>query len=212
MNKKPEPVLYYVHDPMCSWCFGFKKTRRALFARLPDNLEIKWLVGGLAPDSDEPMPDDMRTYIQNTWKKIQDHIPGVEFNFEFWKKNQPRRSTYPACRAVIAAGEQGEKYSRLMVESIQTAYYQQARNTSDNSTLIEIANEAGLNVEQLEKDLLDKSTQQKLLTEIKHTRQLGANSFPSLVLVSGNAKWRIQVDYTNDEPMHELIMQLLEDF
>ena len=23
-----QPILYYVHDPMCSWCYGFEATRQ----------------------------------------------------------------------------------------------------------------------------------------------------------------------------------------
>jgi putative protein-disulfide isomerase len=97
-----QETLYYVHDPMCSWCWGFEPTRRQLFAALEGRLQIERLVGGLAPDTDEPMPATMRNMLQQTWHRIAISIPGTEFNFEFWEKCQPRRATYPANRAVIA--------------------------------------------------------------------------------------------------------------
>ncbi|GAM76629.1 thioredoxin [Vibrio ishigakensis] len=52
----------------------------------------------LAPDSDEPMPMEMRAAIESYWERISGLL-GTEFNHDFWRNNTPRRSTYPACRA-----------------------------------------------------------------------------------------------------------------
>jgi len=118
-----EKTLIYVHDPMCSWCWGFEPVRKQLFQRLNPNIKVKRLLGGLAPDSHAPMPLEMQVFLQNTWRKIENHIPGTQFNFDFWTKCQPRRSTYPANRAVIAARLQGEQFDELMTTKIQQAYY-----------------------------------------------------------------------------------------
>ena len=52
-------TLIYVHDPMCSWCWGFEKIRQQLFASLKGQINIRSLVGGLAIDSNEAMPKEM---------------------------------------------------------------------------------------------------------------------------------------------------------
>jgi hypothetical protein len=49
-------TLVYVHDPMCSWCWGFDPVLRELVSSLPEGVAVRRLLGGLAPDSDEPMP------------------------------------------------------------------------------------------------------------------------------------------------------------
>ena len=132
-----KPILYYVHDPMCSWCWGFSSTLEALIAALPEGITFQRLLGGLAEDTDEPMDEETRAMVQSSWQRIEANIPGIKFNFDFWEKCQPRRSTYPACRAVLAARRQGRDED--MNKAIQAAYYQQARNPSDDSTLLELA-------------------------------------------------------------------------
>lgn len=77
------------------------------------------VLGGLATDTREPMPEALRTYIQDTWRRIEHSVPGTKFNFEFWSRCRPRRSTYPACRAVIAAIAQGPHFEEPMIEAIQ---------------------------------------------------------------------------------------------
>ena len=104
-------TLFYVHDPMCSWCWGFRPVWQQLKTQFTDTLDIVYVVGGLAPDSDQPMPMTMQDNLSNTWRHIQQHIPGIEFNYEFWNptsNSMPRRSTYPSCRAVLAAKVQDE--------------------------------------------------------------------------------------------------------
>lgn len=202
-------ILYYVHDPMCSWCWGFSSTLTKLLDGLPNEIEIKRLLGGLSPDSGVPMPESMQQSIKSNWSRIEDMIPNVKFNFDFWQKTVPRRSTYPACRAVIAARQQGLKYDVQMTKAIQQAYYQEARNPSDNSTLIEIAAEINLSTAQFEKDLLSSEINNSLIKEIALSRELYVESYPSLVLQSEDNFFSIKVNYNNSEVMQKQIQQYL---
>lgn len=200
-----QKILYYVHDPMCSWCWGFEPTRQKLFAALAGKVEIHRMLGGLAPDSDQPMPDSMRAMLQQTWQRIAQTIPGTQFNFEFWEKCQPRRSTYPSNRAVLAARTQGEEYDALMTARIQRAYYLEARNPSDNSTLIDLAAEIGLETGSFATDLVSAATQQQLIEEIQTSRTMGMDSFPSLAVQKAKQLFHIGLNYTDPEAMQEQI-------
>lgn len=203
-------TLYYVHDPMCSWCWGFAPTLKKLLAALPDDIQVQRVLGGLAKDSDAPMPMGMQTMLQDTWRRIETKIPGIQFNFDFWTTCQPRRATHDSCRAVIAARQQGEQFDTLMTTAIQKAYYQQARNPSDVNTLIQLAEERGLDAAKFKQEITSDTTQQQLEKEIALSRQLYAESFPSLVLRIEESTWQIPIDYLNTEPMLELILSLTQ--
>jgi len=198
MTETMQATLFYVHDPMCSWCWGFEPTRVRLFAALEGRVRIRRLVGGLAPDSDEPMPEAMRLGLQQTWRHVQQVVPGTRFNFDFWTKCAPRRSTYPANRAVIAARLQGEPFDPMMTHRIQQAYYLEARNPSDNETLIELAGDIGLDVERFSADLVDPAIARQTLDEIQSTRNMGIDSFPSLAVVDTTGRLsHIALDYND---------------
>jgi putative protein-disulfide isomerase len=197
-----ETTLYYVHDPMCSWCWGFEPTRARLFAALAGRVAIRRLLGGLAPDSAAPMPEAMRLGLQQTWRHIQQVIPGTRFNFDFWSNCAPRRSTYPANRAVIAARRQGAEFDPRMTRRIQEAYYLEAKNPSNDDTLVALADDIGLDVERFARDLADAATQQELLAEIQTSRAMGIGGFPSLAVVDASARLtHIGLDYTDAETM-----------
>lgn len=196
-----QDTLFYAHDPMCSWCWGFEPARRVIFDAVAEKLQIRSLLGGLAPDTDQPMPEAMRAMLQQTWQRIEQTIPGTHFNFDFWEKCSPRRSTYPANRAVIAARIQGDEFDQKMTRRIQQAYYLEARNPSENATLIELATDIGLDTQQFSKQLGDVSTQQRLLEEIKLSRQMGMDSFPSLAVFKSGELHHLSLNYTDPQRM-----------
>ena len=202
--------LFYIHDPMCSWCWGFEGVAKPFFNRLPENINVHRLLGGLAEDSDQPMLLAMQRSIQDTWLRIENNIPGISFNFDFWQKCHPRRSTYPACRAVIAARLQGDEYDVKMTARIQQAYYREAKNPSDISTLVDLAIDIGLDSQQFSRDLIADTTQQKLMKEIQLSRDLHVDSFPAIVFKLGESVWPIAIDYLDAAPMLELIEILKE--
>ena len=189
--------LYYIHDPMCSWCWAFRPTLTKLLAKLPAHIEVQYLAGGLAPDSDKPMDKATQAMIQKHWHTIEKKVPGTKFNFDFWATNTPRRSTYPACRAVLAAKAQDATKEAAMIFAIQQAYYLNAKNPSDDDTLIACATSIGLNVSQFQKDLDAKHTQQHLIQDIQQAQSMGVYSFPSLVLEDEGEFRPISIDYNN---------------
>lgn len=202
--------LIYIHDPMCSWCWGFRPTYERLCTQLPEGLARSRLLGGLAADSDQPMAAEMRSYLEDTWRNIAQRIPGTRFNHDFWRDCEPRRSTWPACRAVIAARRCNPAAETSMIDAIQRAYYLDARNPSDDDTLIALAATMGLDRDAFAALLHAAETRAELDAEITEARRIGADSFPSLRLRIGDAHWPVTVDYTDSAPMLETVTTLLK--
>ena len=193
--------LIYIMDPMCSWCWGFRPQFEALIRHLPASIPVHYVMGGLAPDSNEAMPEKTRLYVQSQWRAVAAKT-GADFNWDFWEKCQPRRSSYPACRAVIAAGWQNSAAIADMILAIQQAYYLQARNPSDDTVLEALAAEIGLDTARFAKDLQCVAINQQLQSQIQQARDLGAGSFPTVLLQSGTAA---QILATGDTPVKSML-------
>jgi putative protein-disulfide isomerase len=223
--------LFYIHDPMCAWCWGFRPSWQQLKDFLKEKypqLRIEYVAGGLAPDTDQPMPIETQRMIQDHWYRIKDLL-GTEFNFDFWLNNEPRRSTYNACRAVIAAYQIGqkiplddttsqhsnfsEKLQDEMMLAIQRGYYQRALNPSDLPILMllfdEVMQALSLDmtwVSEFQKMMTSAELHQQLIQQVGLARQLTTQGFPSLVLLSDQAQYHsITVDYQNWQSMADQV-------
>ena len=200
--------IFYIHDPMCSWCYAFSQSWAALQQALPREMEVVYLVGGLAPDTTEPMPPATQKMVQQAWQRIEQTVPGVHFNWDFWSRNTPVRSTYPACRAVLAAKKQRAEAEAEMIRAIQTAYYQQAKNPSLPETLQACAREVGLNEAVFIEDLGSPAMESELQHQIQLARSMDVYSYPSVRLVHNNTVFPVAIDYLDHQTMLDEIRSI----
>ena len=207
-------ILIYVHDPMCSWCWGFAPVWQTVYSTIQqdyqtDELTVRLVAGGLAPDSDKQMPAEMADQIRSHWQKIE-QLLGTRFNYDFWAKNIPRRSTYQACRAVIAARKLAGADSELaMITAIQQAYYLLAENPSNDDVLLSCAEKAGLNSKHIGQFMKSPECDALLMEEIRFARSIGGNSFPTLFLEVAEGVHEIPVDYQNPGAILKSISDLM---
>lgn len=202
--------FFYVMDPMCSWCWAFSPVITSLKLRYPDYPWIT-MMGGLAPDSDEPMPAEMQQKIQAIWQQIEEQT-GTPFNHAFWQENTPRRSTYPACRAILAAEQLEAGKGEAMAQAIQHAYYLEAKNPSDQDLLTALAANLSLDQETFAQVLTHEDTDQALQEQIALCRKIGISGFPSLLLEQEGKLYPLSLGYSTDEQvlarMEEVLLQL----
>lgn len=193
---------------MCSWCWGFRRSWDNLQSALPAAVSVVNVVGGLAPDSEQSMPLEQQRTIAGYWVDVSERT-GAEFNFDFWKDCKPRRSTYPACRAVLSACKQDAE--QAMIDAIQHAYYLRAMNPSDNSTLIALAVELDLDVQRFADDLVSIEIENELQRNFSLRQDLNVHAFPSLVLAQGGTLTSIGVDYESHVLMLDAICSSLTE-
>ena len=84
-----------------------------------------------------------------------------------------------------------------MVAAIQQAYYLNAQNPSDESTLISLAEQIGLNKAQFANRLQSKELNDELIAELNYVHSLPIQGFPSLVLINDNKVHPIAINYTD---------------
>jgi putative protein-disulfide isomerase len=94
-----------------------------------------------------------------------------------------------------------------MIEAIQTAYYLQAQNPSNDSTLISLAVNLGLDEAIFSEDLNAQSTQKELQADIQLSQSIGAQGFPSMILERNGRYQLVPLDYNKAQPALDFIRQ-----
>lgn len=198
-------TLYYIYDPMCPWCYAFKPSFDALKQQLPANVELRYVLGGLAAHTTQPMSKIQQDKIKSLWQQIQKEYH-TDFNYDFWTKCTPYKATYLACQALILARQANKE--ELMLEAIQKAYYLKAQNPSLEEVLIKLACEIGLDKNSFEKALNNSDTQALLQEDLNLRNQLQVRVFPTLLLQYKKERYPISIDYANREKMLSQIKDL----
>lgn len=200
-------ALIYVMDPMCSWCYAFHPHLKELLSKLKPGIRTYCYMGGLAPDSDEPMPSAMQQAIQQTWQQIEAKT-GTPFNQDFWSLCHPRRSTYPACRAMISAELLEPGAGMKMAEIIQQGYYQEARNPSNIDTLIDFAEKEGLDRQRFIETIQSAEVEQTLQQDLRYCQQHNITGFPYLAYESAGKITPLCIGYCDQQTLFNRAAQL----
>ncbi len=188
--------LLYVMDPMCGWCYGFQPELEQFLEKYPA-AQVDWIMGGLAPDSNQPMDESLQQTISSYWHQIEEKSQ-VTFNHDFWKLNTPYRSTYPACRAVVAAERLKPNSAQQMAKAIQSAYYLEAKNPSLEETLIGCASSLGLDEKEFIQVFKSEETEQRFQQHLSITHQLQIQGFPALLYINDNNQaYPLALGYNN---------------
>lgn len=175
------PILWYVADPMCSWCWGFSPVIDALRAAYRPRLKIALVLGGLRPGTAQPMTASECEDILHHWREVHART-GQPFAFEGALPAGFVYDTEPAARAVVAAGGLDPALSFPMFKAIQSAFYADGRDVTRAAVLAALAAQLGLDP----RGFLDAwdadAARDKTRAHFRQARAAGVRGFPALIL------------------------------
>lgn len=203
--------IRFLTDPACPWSWGAEPALRRLMWEFDGELEITWVMGGLARRFDSRYRDsaarigsgpDCYADLISHWLDVA-AATGMPCDPRIWTES-PLVSTYPACQAVTAASEQGSaagyRYLRRLREGIMVG----RRKLDHMDALLAEAGPAGLDRERFEIDLRSNASLEAFGADLEEVRDVSAEareagavsetegrermSFPSLAFVGAGGK------------------------
>jgi predicted DsbA family dithiol-disulfide isomerase len=156
-------VRFYT-DPACPWSWAAEPAIRRLLWEFGDELEFRWVMGGLARSYERANLLD----VVSQW--LEDAAAGgMPCDPRIWTQN-PLDSTYPACQAAKAAAEQGGavayRYLRILREGIMF----ERRKLDHADALIDAAGRAGIDRRRFEVDLRSHAITEAFAADLEEVR------------------------------------------
>lgn len=183
-------TLHYIYDPLCGWCYGASPLIEIANAHPYIALELHG-GGMLAGASRLHMDNQFREHIKQSDKRIA-AMTGQVFGKQYLNMlDEPDLvlDSAPPLQAILAAAQQHKALT--MLKAVQHAHYVSGRHISEPNTLLEIAHEIDLDIEQYQRDYLQQGGD-NLEQHIHYSRQLlaqsGSSGFPTL-LIQQQGKW-----------------------
>ena len=182
-----KPILLYVGDPMCSWCYGFAPELNKLRVHYEGAINFELVVGGLRPYNDKVMDDKLRDFLKDHWEEIGEKT-GQKFNFDVLKWEDFKYDTEPACRAVVVARFMKPEITFEFFEATQNSFYADNNQPDEAETYMELAEKFGLNRRDFWEKFSSEEYQNLTKQDFQISRQLGIQGFPSTAMRI-NGKW-----------------------
>lgn len=175
--QKPVEIFVFV-DPLCAECWSLDPILKKLTMQYGRFFTIQPIISSkldtLNLDT-QRKPEDMKRDWERTAKRT-----GMSCDGDLWVEN-PISSPWVASLAIKAAGLQGKKAGRIFLRRLQEYAFLHKQNVSDESVVVECSTEAGLDTDVFKDDLYSVSARKALQCDLKLTREMDVDTFPSLV-------------------------------
>ena len=176
-----ERILWYIADPMCSWCWGFAPIVKAIKLNYSEQLKIKPVMGGLRPGTKLAMVSKQRAEILRHWEAVNRRT-GQPFSFDGAMPEGFIYDTEPSCRAVVAMAMINSKLVFSLLESIQHSFYVEQKDVTNPKILVQLAGEIGVDMESYLQVFESDEAKNNVSIHFNKVRTWGVNSFPTVVV------------------------------
>lgn len=180
----PGPILHYVHDPLCGWCYAAAPMADAVReAGIPLSLHG----GGLWADPTK-LSADKAAYIRKSDARIES-LSGQRFGTAYTDELLSNPATVfwslPTIAAVQAAKRVEAGSGLHMLHAIQVAHYVDGRRVVDPEILADVAAGIGLDPHDFERSFDLAGAGSHIASTRAFMERLGLGGFPSFVLERG---------------------------
>ena len=193
--------VFYIGDPMCSWCWGMSPEIEALAVHCADRgMRFRLVMGGLRAGGGDAWNAAFRDFLRQEWTHIAAQT-GQPFGFRLLERSAFSYDTEPACRAVVSARElfgQGQDAIRrelAFFAAVQRKFYVEGEDPKEPVFYHDICMATGIDPEQFEKHFAGPGAVAATQREFRLARQLGVRGFPTVMLQNAAGLHEISVGY-----------------
>ena len=178
-----QPTLFYIGDPMCSWCYGMSDILKDTQEYCAKNgIKFQTIVAGLRASGQVLWDKRFKGFLKHEWTNISNKT-GKKFSFEILD---------------LLNFDNNSKIVLEFFSKIQEKFYANSQDTKKLDFYKLICEDLSLDFEEFSKLFEDKSLDKKLQNEFIFGRNL-SSSFPSLILVNKKQKVNISIGYSSLE-------------
>ncbi|TYB81173.1 protein-disulfide isomerase [Maritimibacter fusiformis] len=206
--------VYYVGDPMCSWCWGMSPEIEVLAAHcVEQGLGFRLVMGGLRAGGGDPWNAAFRDFLRQEWTHIAART-GQPFGFRLLERSAFSYDTEPACRAVVTArelfGEAPDASHRELAffAAVQRKIYVEGEDPKEPGFYRDICTATGLDPAEFEKSFSSPEAVAATQREFQLARQLGVRGFPTVMLQTTAGLHEISVGYASFATLSNRISNL----
>ena len=200
--------IYYIGDPMCSWCWGISPHVNALqrFAT-QHHINMELIMGGLRPDDGQEWTDDFKSYLKHHWKEVNKRS-GQPFSMQFFDKKTFNYNTEPACRAVVTVRTIAPEKSLAFYELVQYYFYAKSEDPKQLEFYKPICKELNIDFVIFSEKFTAKTTIEATQADFMKSRELGVRGFPSIIYRKKDRLYILARGYAEFDDLKKSLLEL----
>lgn len=204
-------TIYYVYDPLCSWCYGFSPVIKKTKAIYKDQFNFEVISGGMQTGERKQPVSAIRDYLKGAYKDVTKRT-GVEFGDKFMKvleEGERMLDSIPPSIALSIVKDLKPEQALDFATSIQKAIYYDGFDWNSVDAYLPYIKDYDLDPEDFRRKFNEPYYLEKTLEDFKLAANFGATGFPSVILKKDDKYYLIAQGFIPFEQFDATIKQVL---
>jgi putative protein-disulfide isomerase len=208
-----KPILYYVYDPLCGWCYGFSPVMTKVHHEYYEKISINVISGGMVIGDRVAPLSTIAPYIQGAYKQVE-KLSGVQFGAPYlsvlFGKGERIMDSQPPSIAHTYLVEQFPDRATEVAATIQSLIYADGLDPNSHEFRAALGTHFGLDPAQFEKDLQDSVYQTKTEDGYRLCQKLGITGYPAVLMYKNNTWYLVAKGWTDFQSISKTIDSILQ--
>ena len=206
------PVIYYIFDVLCSWCYGFSANMQAFYEENTEDIDFRVMSGGMVLGKNEGPIGALPKEIKDGFKRVEEmsQRPFSPAFYEMLDKGDALLSSLPGALALAAFRTYQPDNTMAFAKRMQEAFYQEGLPPAEAQTFGHCAEDFGMNSEDFMKLMVDKDRLELVRTEFEVVQKWGITGFPAVVYQYKDKAYMLAKGYTPKEQLAENLQRIKE--
>jgi len=206
MNK---PRILYIQDAMCIWCYAFGRVLDDMQVKFGDDFEFAAFSAGMVVGESIVEISKMKPFLDAAIPKVEDYS-GVKFGEKF--KDLLEQGTFVAnsikpAIALAAFKSMSPERSVEFAHDIQFEHFYNGRDINEREVYIELANNYGINAEELLTKMNSEEFQNRAFKEFDNVRKMGITEYPVVLGQTAKGIYPISKGYIPEKDMEAILTE-----
>lgn len=209
----PKPVLYYVYDPLCGWCYGFSPVITRIHENWKDIIDIEVISGGMILEDRVGPVSEVAPYIKTAYKRVEE-ATGVTFGEAYLAdllgEGKTIMNSWYLCVAMTVFKSFDKKNQVAFASALQKAVYFDGMPPEDTVAIVQLASTFGIDQSAYETAFQSEEMKYTTKQEFQFAEDLSATGFPTLVIKVGEEFFLMARGYVTYDVLSERIEKALQ--
>lgn len=203
-------------DPLCCWSWGIQPHLERLIGEFPQQITIKYRMGGLIPDWSEfsdPLNSIYKPAQMGPMWMQAGHLTGRPIDDMIWISDPPT-SSFPSCIAVKTAHLQSDEAGNQLLFRLSEAVMANRKNISKTEVIAEVAESVAndfpqiFDYERFKSDYNGDLSREAFRKDLQKVKLNKIGRFPTLTISSRNEDGVIITGYRPYDALLEAVRQV----
>lgn len=210
-NAQP-PVVVYVYDALCGWCYGFSPVIEKAEKEFGDKALFRVVSGGLRVDNGVGTINEVAPFIKTAYKDVE-NATGVKFGAlsvnKLIKTGTMRLNSLPAAIAMSIVKQRNVALSMAYARALHKMIYVDGHDPEEITQYANYAASIGLDTVGFNADMHNQKFEQQARADFAYANSIGVSGFPAVFMARNGQLHRLTNGYVNYQTLYKALNDAL---